>query len=88
MHIMDILENGGQVAVSGQFPSDASLRTEFIITRSKNCTICPEKVRLVPFADLSAKGAAGAEQAKMCPQCGQWYVKSRNALASLRKWVG
>jgi len=52
-----------------------------IITKSKNCTQCPGKVRLVPFADVPVDGQARIIQSKVCPQCGQKYVKSRQDLA-------
>jgi hypothetical protein len=55
-----------------------------IITKSKNCIKCSEKVRLMPLADQPVDGGRGSIQVKICPQCGEKYVKSRNDLSMLR----
>jgi hypothetical protein len=55
-----------------------------IITKSKNCIKCSDKVRLMPLTNEPVSGRRGTIQVKICPQCGEEYIKSRNDLSMLR----
>ncbi len=54
-----------------------------VITKSKTCTQCAGKVRLMPSDNLPVDGQTRTVQTKICPECGQKYVRSRQDLAFL-----
>jgi len=65
-------------------PDAITKGTDVIITKSKHCTQCPGKVRLAPLAEQAVHGQTRTIQPRICPECGQTYLKSRQDLALLR----
>lgn len=55
-----------------------------IMTKSRSCSQCPGKIRLIPSTDTPVDGWKGSGSVKICPQCGQEYIRSKNDLSIIR----